>query len=97
MATHAFIFFQFLLINQFITTVLFITILIKPFKRLKMKKISTLSTLTVIVITGIMSVNLYLKDYYMISALFTVACIVSISLIINSIKLVDAEKNKVKK
>jgi len=57
-----------------------------------MKKISTFLALTIL--AGVISLNLFLKKDYELSALLTVTCIVCISLFINSFELLNMDKKR---
>jgi len=61
-----------------------------------MKALITLAAISLIVITGMFSYTLFLKDQFLISGLFTAACLLTISYSISSVNLLEREDNGIK-
>jgi hypothetical protein len=59
-----------------------------------MKALITLSIIALVVVTGKLSFMFFLKDNYLISGLFTAACLLCVSLSISSVKPLENEENK---
>jgi hypothetical protein len=67
-----------------------------PQKLTKMKALITLGAISLIVLTGMFSFTLFLKDQFLTSGLFTAACLLTISFSISAVKPLEREDKEIK-
>jgi hypothetical protein len=61
-----------------------------------MKALITLAAISLIVLTGMFSYTLFLKDQFLTSGFFTAACLLTVSISISSVKLLEREDSEIK-